>query len=57
MKRNKNIIRGDPYRFECPWCGASKGSLCKDLNEIEYTDGSFHRARLMKDCLKLNNQV
>lgn len=47
----KNNAGDNPYIFNCPWCEASKGCLCKDENGKEYTDGSYHRARLMKDCL------
>ena len=55
MGENKmlNNSAGDnPYLFECPWCGAVKGCLCKNPDGIEYKDGSYHRARLMKDCLE-----
>ena len=44
-------VTDNPYIFGCPWCGASKGCLCKDEKGIEYKNGSYHRARLMKDCL------
>ena len=49
----KNNSAGDnPYLFDCPWCGALKGCLCKDQNNKEYSDGSYHGARLMIDCLE-----
>jgi len=53
----KNFVGNNPYLFDCPWCGASKGTPCKDLNNIEYIDGSYHRARLMKDCLEYQLKV
>jgi hypothetical protein len=49
--RLKNSAGDNPYLFDCPWCGALKGCLCKTEDNKEYTDGSYHRARLMKDCL------
>lgn len=49
----KNDAGNNPYIYACPWCGALKGCLCKDESGKEYTDGSYHRARLMKDCLDI----
>ena len=49
----KNDAGNNPYIYECPWCGAPKGCLCQDDEGIEHKDGSYHRARLMKDCLEL----
>jgi len=53
MEKINNDLGNNPYIYDCPWCGAPKGCLCKDLHGIEYTDGSYHRARLMKDCLEI----
>jgi hypothetical protein len=50
-KRGYNSAGNNPYLFDCPWCGALKGCLCKTEDGIEYTDGSYCRARLMLDCL------
>lgn len=52
----KNNAGENPYLYSCPWCDAPKGCLCKDEHGIEYTDGSYHRARLMKDCLEGNDE-
>lgn len=48
----KNSVGDNPYIFNCPWCDAKIGCLCVDLNGKEYIDGSYHRARLMIDCLE-----
>jgi len=53
----KNSAGDNPYIFDCPWCGAKKGCLCKDMDDKEYTDGTYHRARLMKDCLEYENKA
>ncbi len=47
----QNSAGNNPYLFDCPWYAAKKGHLCKDMEGNEYTDDSYHRARLMKDCL------
>ena len=47
----RNNAGTNPYIYDCPWCGALKGCLCKDLKGNEYIDGSYHGARLMMDCL------
>jgi len=49
----KNNAGNNPYIYACPWCDAPAGCLCRDMEGKEYTDGSYHRARLMKDCLNL----
>ena len=38
------------YLYKCPWCGAASGQPCMDANGKEYEHGSFHSARLKKDC-------
>jgi len=50
----KNSVGGNPYIYDCPWCTAQKGCLCTDEVGNEYKDGTYHRARLMKDCLEGN---
>ena len=51
----QNSAGNDPYVFICPWCNALIGCMCTDEKGNEYTDGSYHRARLMKDCLEMKN--
>lgn len=51
MNKLKNSAGDNPYIFDCHRCGASKGCLCQDDKGNEYIDGSYHKARLMKDCL------
>ena len=51
-RKLKNSAGDNPYLFDCPWCGAKKGCLCTNEKGTEYTDDSYHRARLMKDCLE-----
>jgi len=51
--KDDNSAGDEPYIFDCPWCGAKKGSLCIDLRGKDYPTGTYHRARLMKDCLEI----
>lgn len=59
-KKNKQKLQNNagnnPYMFNCPWCGALKGNLCKDEKGNEYLV-EYHRARLMKDCLEANHEI
>lgn len=53
----KNSAGNNPYLFDCPWCGVTKDHPCKNLKGIDYTDGSYHRARLMKDCQEIYKEM
>ena len=48
----KNCAGDNPYLYDCPWCRAKKGYLCRNMRNEEYTDGTYHRARLMIDCIE-----